>query len=105
MSTVEVAERLARAAHVGQVDKRGRGYAEHHLAPVAALLRPFGPQAEAAGWLHDVLEDTDVNCETLTGAGNLTGLDALAVTDPGAAARLRTRYEAARRVLLVAVIG
>jgi hypothetical protein len=41
----------------------------------------------------------------LAPVANLTGLDALAVTDPGAAARLRTRYEAARRVLLVAVIG
>ena len=46
---VATAEALARQAHAGQRDKQDRDYAEHHLAPVAALLRPFGPQTEAAG--------------------------------------------------------
>ena len=62
---VAKAEAFARQAHAGQVDKQGRDYADHHLAPVAALLRPFGPEAEAAGWLHDVIEDCGVTWGTL----------------------------------------
>ncbi len=36
---------LIRHAHAGQVDKQGRDYFEHHLLPIASLLRPFGPLA------------------------------------------------------------
>lgn len=57
---VETARWLALQAHRGQVDKQGRGYYAYHLAPVASRLRPFGPFAEAAGWLHDIVEDTPV---------------------------------------------
>lgn len=63
------AESLARAAHSGQVDKQGRDYATHHLAPVAALLAPFGAEAVAAGWLHDIIEDTDTTFADLRMAG------------------------------------
>ena len=55
---VRKAYRIARIAHGEQVDKQGRNYVDNHLEPVAEILRPFGPEAEAAGWLHDVLEDT-----------------------------------------------
>lgn len=64
---VIAARTLASWAHAGQVDKQGRDYFGYHLKPVADLLAPFGPFAIAAGWLHDVLEDTDVTVEDLVG--------------------------------------
>lgn len=66
---VAAAEQLARTRHAGQVDKQGRPYADAHLAAVAANLRIFGPYAEAAGWLHDLIEDTSANRQTLIEAG------------------------------------
>lgn len=63
--TIE-AERLARSAHSGQVDKAGRPYAEHPAA-VAAMLIGQGCDDEvvAIGWLHDVVEDTEVTLDHL----------------------------------------
>ncbi len=63
------AEVFARRAHAGQVDKQGRDYADHHLAPIAALLAPFGEEAVAAGWLHDVMEDCGVGYADLIASG------------------------------------
>lgn len=56
--TVPDAHLLALRAHEGQVDKQGRDYYLAHLLPVAEALRPYGPEAEMAGVLHDVVEDT-----------------------------------------------
>ena len=61
---VALARRLATEAHRavgedGQIDKQGRDYVSAHLAPIAAGCALFGPEAQAAGWLHDVVEDTD----------------------------------------------
>lgn len=64
-----LARDLAAQAHAGQLDKQGRDYTAHHLAPVAAALRPYGAAAEAAGWLHDVLEDTDLTRDDLLARG------------------------------------
>lgn len=63
------AEALARQAHAGQVDKQGRDYATYHLQPVASLLAPFGAEAVSAGWLHDIVEDTDTTLEDLRAEG------------------------------------
>ncbi len=60
---------IAHNAHRGQRDKQGRDYLLWHLAPIASTLRPFGEHAEAAGWLHDVLEDTAVTTADLVRAG------------------------------------
>lgn len=60
---------LAQDAHRGQVDKVGRDYLLGHLTPVAQALRPYGDHAEAAGWLHDVLEDTPVTVADLVHRG------------------------------------
>lgn len=49
------AKALAHRAHAGQVDKAGRPYIEH-VARVAAAVSD-DPIAEAAAWLHDVIED------------------------------------------------
>jgi (p)ppGpp synthase/HD superfamily hydrolase len=56
--TVPDAHLLALEAHAGQVDKQGRDYYLAHLRPVAETLRPYGPAAEMAGLLHDIVEDT-----------------------------------------------
>lgn len=66
---VETARWLALQAHSGQVDKQDRGYYAYHLAPVASRLRPFGAYAEAAGWLHDIIEDTPVMVVDLVDLG------------------------------------
>lgn len=68
ISLPEVRE-LIRAAHAGQVDKQGRDYVSSHLEPIAALLSEHGDDAEMAGLLHDILEDTDVTSEDLSAAG------------------------------------
>ena len=56
--TVPDAHLLALRAHEGQVDKQGRDYYLAHLRPIAEALRPYGPLAEMAGALHDIVEDT-----------------------------------------------
>lgn len=67
---VEAASRLAHLAHDGQVDKAGRDYVGHPgrvAEHVAAAGGP--PEAVAAGWLHDTVEDTWVSLEFLAQAG------------------------------------
>src|SRR5687768_1097644 len=56
--SVPDAHLLALQAHEGQVDEQGRDYYLAHLLPIAEALRPFGPHAEMAGALHDIVEDT-----------------------------------------------
>jgi (p)ppGpp synthase/HD superfamily hydrolase len=56
--SVPDAHLLALHAHEGQVDKQGRDYYLAHLRPIAEALRPYGPEAEMAGALHDIVEDT-----------------------------------------------
>ena len=58
MDVVQRAKELAHRAHAGQVDKAGRPYIEH-VARVAAAVSD-DPDAEAVAWLHDVLEDCDL---------------------------------------------
>jgi len=60
---------LAQEAHLGQTDKLQRDYFAAHLTPIAAGLHEFGPEAEAAGWLHDIIEDTQHTGDTLRAAG------------------------------------
>jgi (p)ppGpp synthase/HD superfamily hydrolase len=67
--TPDDAAEFARRAHAGQVDAQGRDYFEHHLLPIAALLRPFGDDAATAGLLHDVLEDTEATADDLRALG------------------------------------
>jgi (p)ppGpp synthase/HD superfamily hydrolase len=61
---------LVRQAHEGQVDKLGRDYFQWHIVPVVELLEPFGLQAVQAGYLHDIVEDTEVTLTQL-GARNV----------------------------------
>lgn len=67
---VRTAEGIARHAHSGQRDKLGADYIEHP-ARVAQRVRAYdrSPEAIAAAWLHDVLEDTVTTAEGLYEAG------------------------------------
>ena len=62
----EAARLVATAAHAGQVDKGGAPYIEHP-AFVADRVRWLGGDevAVAAGWLHDVVEDTRFTLDAL----------------------------------------
>jgi (p)ppGpp synthase/HD superfamily hydrolase len=56
--TVPDGHLLALEAHEGQVDGQGRDHYLAHLRPIAEALRRYGPHAEMAGALHDIVEDT-----------------------------------------------
>lgn len=65
---VELAERIARAAHAGQFRRDGVTPYIRHPENVARRVR--GNQyAEAVGWLHDVLEDTKETAASLRARG------------------------------------
>lgn len=53
---VTKAEEIARQAHASQKRQDGSPYIAHPAA-VAQAAAEYGPAAEAAAWLHDVLED------------------------------------------------
>jgi (p)ppGpp synthase/HD superfamily hydrolase len=59
------AKKFASAKHAGLVDKHGEPYIGH-LARVAARLPD---RLKAAGWLHDVIEDTTATADDLRAAG------------------------------------
>ena len=67
---VEAARGLATHAHGAQKDKAGNPYIDHPRR-VAERLEAAGAsaQAVAAGWLHDVLEDTPTTAADLAAVG------------------------------------
>ncbi|MEF9981942.1 MAG: HD domain-containing protein [Glutamicibacter sp.] len=69
-SMIDTAKDIASGAHEGQVDKLGAAYIGHP-ARVAGHARDLGgsPEAIAAAWLHDVIEDCDVSAADLRAAG------------------------------------
>lgn len=63
---VEAARLVATAAHAGQVDKGGAPYIEHPAFVADRVRELDGDEAAvAAGWLHDVVEDTRFTLDTL----------------------------------------
>lgn len=60
---LEQARQLAFAAHAEQ--RYGVHPYTDHLEDVAALLEPYGEQAQTLGYLHDIVEDTDVDLATI----------------------------------------
>ncbi|MGY2066037.1 phosphohydrolase [Blastococcus sp. SYSU DS0619] len=56
--TVPDAHLLALDAHDGQVDEHGDDHYLSHLRPLGAALRPYGPEAEMAGLLSDIVGST-----------------------------------------------
>ena len=69
LNTIAEVEAFVKQAHAGQTDQLGRDYFEHHLRPIADKLIDHSREAEMAGLLHDVLEDTDVTAEQLRELG------------------------------------
>ncbi|MDP8932316.1 MAG: ADP-ribosylglycohydrolase family protein [Actinomycetota bacterium] len=63
---VAAADRLAERAHRGQTDNAGEPYIEHSRRVAASLS---DAELQAAGLLHDVLEDTDLTVGDLRAAG------------------------------------
>ncbi|MGB0562474.1 MAG: RelA/SpoT family protein [Spirulinaceae cyanobacterium] len=66
LSHIGRAFNFAYTLHQGQYRKSGEPYIAHPVA-VASLLRDLGGDDDmvAAGFLHDVVEDTDVTCEEI----------------------------------------
>jgi hypothetical protein len=69
MNSLDGVRTIAQEAHASQRDKLGRDYVDAHLRPIAEAAATFGPEAGAAGWLHDVLEDTKVSADDLRERG------------------------------------
>ena len=68
---LEQARTVAAEAHATQLDKLGRNYVDAHLHPIAEAAAVFGTEAEAVGWLHDILEDTGTTAHELREHGFL----------------------------------
>ena len=66
MATLERAITIAASAHTGQKNKDGGPYILH---PVRVMMRVEGLDAQMAGILHDVVEDTDWTIERLRAEG------------------------------------
>ena len=75
---IATAQRLCDQAHVGQVDKAGKPYAEHPRR-VAGYVKAGNASAAAAALLHDVLEDTSMTSTDLAAAG--IGADVIEVVE------------------------
>ena len=56
---IELASQLATEAHAGQYRRDGTTPYIEHPAAVASRA-PKSPESQAAAWLHDVLEDTEL---------------------------------------------
>ena len=83
---VQLARNFAIVAHGGQL------YGDQpyvvHLDTVANLLGPFGEQAQIAGYLHDVVEDTAVGREQIAAEfGKAVAACVALVTDEAGANR------------------
>ncbi|NQW89631.1 HD domain-containing protein [Curtobacterium sp. VKM Ac-2861] len=63
---VRLAHEVASKAHAGQVDKVGRPYIEH---PTAVAERLTTDDEQVVGFLHDVVEDTDIALAELRAMG------------------------------------
>lgn len=63
---LHLAEEIATKAHEGQVDKAGVAYIEHPRT-VSSFCESM--PGKIVGWLHDVVEDTDVTIADLRAEG------------------------------------
>lgn len=66
MNSVELALKIAVEAHQGQIDRTGEPYILH---PLAVGLMGQTDEERAAGFLHDVIEDSEWTAEGLLQAG------------------------------------
>lgn len=63
---LKLAEEIATNAHAGQLDKAGMSYIYHPKTVSSYCTSIYG---KIVGWLHDVIEDTDVTLEDLRAQG------------------------------------
>lgn len=86
---VDRARAFAVAAHGDQM--YGDQPYSVHLDAVAAILLPFGEVAQVVGYLHDVIEDTDVSAERLRAefGERVAKLVSFVTDEPGANRRER----------------
>lgn len=75
-SLLQKASALAYKAHLGQVDKGGHPYIMHPIAVASNSLLETSEE-KVVGWLHDVLEDTDITLKELQDVFPPTVTDAL----------------------------
>lgn len=74
---VAAARALAETAHAGQTDRAGKPYIDH---PARVAARLDAPEAQVAGWLHDVVEDAAVPLDAIAdrfGPDTAAAVDAL----------------------------
>ena len=99
---VNKARTFAAMAHAGVTRKwTGEPYVEH-CARVAARLTAlgFGPDVVAAGWLHDVVEDTPITAAVLATEFNpVVAVLVLQATKPKVAGNRAARKAAFRKQL------
>ena len=67
ITILDKAERLSRQAHLGQERKNGNPYINH----IEDVVLRLGDDRDAkiVGWLHDVLEDSDLTSDKLISEG------------------------------------
>ena len=63
---LQLAEEIATKAHEGQLDKAGIAYIYHPKTVSSYCTSIYG---KIVGWLHDVIEDTDVTIDDLRAQG------------------------------------
>ena len=63
---LQLAEEIATKAHEGQLDKAGVPYIYHPRMVSSYCTSIYG---KIVGWLHDVIEDTDVTLQELRNQG------------------------------------
>lgn len=95
--SVVAAARLAVAAHDGQ--RYGDLPYEAHLRDVAKICEPYGHQAVIVAWLHDTLEDTNLDRPTIERMfGWDVGLAVVYLTDPPGSSRAERKMEMYRKL-------
>jgi len=84
MNSIEKAESIATKAHAGQKRACGEDYINHPRR-VAESVAHLGESYQAVAWLHDVVEDTEIELDDLRDAGFseavVLGVDALTRRD------------------------
>jgi hypothetical protein len=95
---VTAAKLFARDRHHGQ-EYGGQPYVESHVAKVVSILKELGFDGfyQAAGWLHDVIEDTETTREEVerssaSGSHHSSG-PALASEEPPRSQRVDLRED------------
>lgn len=71
MNPIDIALRIATAAHAGQLDRDGYPVILH---PLTVGLMGHTDEEKIAGFLHDVVEDSDITFDDLLKEGIPTGI-------------------------------